>query len=244
MKVKTLFISDCHLGLKKSNHLLLLNLIRHIECENIYIVGDFIDGWALKKKFTWENDYNIIIQKLLKHTRKGVKLYYLWGNHDNFLSSFNNVSFGDNITICREIEYLTTKNKRYIVLHGDIFDCKTTKYKWLYILGCICYNILLKFDNIFKFFNLNINKIIKNNVKHAVKYIKKFEDIAINYTTDNKYDGIILGHIHHPASFKKNNIHYVNTGDFIDSNTCVIEDLNGNIKLLNISNENLTKINI
>lgn len=244
MKVKTLFISDCHLGLKKSNYLLLLNLIRHIECENIYIVGDFIDGWALKKKFIWKNEYNIIIQKLLKHTRKGVKLYYLWGNHDRFLSSFNNVAFGDNITICRETEYITTKNKRYIVLHGDIFDCKTTKYKWLYVLGCIFYNILLKFDNIFKFFNLNINKIIKNNVKHAVKYIKKFEGIAIDYTIDNKYDGIILGHIHQPTSYKKNNIHYVNTGDFIDSNTCVVEDLNGNIKLLNISNENLTTINI
>ena len=121
-KVRALFISDVHLGSEHCNYPAVLNVIKDIECEYIYLVGDFIDGWLLKKNFRWKQEYNTIIQKLLKHARHGTKIIYVWGNHDDFLNSFDGTFLGENVKICRSIEHVTLRGKQVIVTISTILQ--------------------------------------------------------------------------------------------------------------------------
>ena len=233
MKVRSLFISDCHLGSEYSNHEAVLNLIRDIECEYIYIVGDFIDGWLLKNNFRWHPNYNTIIQKLLKHSRKGVEIKYIWGNHDDFLSYFDGYFLGD-IKICRTTFHKTIRGKEYIIIHGDQFDGIVTKHKWIQVVGAKFYELSLALNKISRLFKFSFSKLLKNKAKEAVKYIANYEEVVINFVKNSKCDGVITGHIHKPANYTKDGVHYVNCGDFIESNTCVIETTDGEIKLFEL----------
>jgi UDP-2,3-diacylglucosamine pyrophosphatase LpxH len=234
MKVRALFLSDCHLGSEHSNYLHLLDIISNIECENIYLVGDFIDGWLLKNKFRWKQEYNTIIQKLLRHSRKGTTVHYIWGNHDDFLQHFDNYLLGENIIIKRQTEHITAKGKRYIVIHGDQFDGVICKHKWMQIIGAYFYEISLFLNKFTRYFKFSFSKFLKNKAKEAVKFVAKYEDTIIDYAKRSQCKGIITGHIHKPESYTKNNIHYVNCGDFVESNTYVIETLEGDIELRHI----------
>lgn len=233
MKVRSLFISDCHLGSEYSNHTVLLDLLRRVECDYIYLVGDFIDGWLLKNNFKWHQNYNIIIQKLLKHSRKGTKVIYVWGNHDDFLSSFNGYMLGD-IKICRSVYHTTNKGKEYLIIHGDQFDGIVTKHKWLQKVGARFYELSLYMNKITRLFKFSFSKLLKSKAKEAVKYISNYETAVINFVKSKECHGVITGHIHSPADYIKDNVHYLNCGDFIESNTFVVESLEGDIKLIEL----------
>lgn len=232
MKVRALFISDCHIGSDHSNHEKILKLLSNIECEYLYIVGDFIDGWLLNRKFKWHNNYNTILQKILRMSRKGTRVYYVWGNHDDFVESFTGFHFGENIEVIREIVHVTNKNEKILILHGDQFDGIITKNKWIQHVGAIIYDYSLAVNKLFRFFKFSFSNFLKQKTKEAIKYIGNYETTVVNYCKSNNCESILCGHIHKPNQEKINGINYYNTGDWVESNTFIIETLEGDIKLL------------
>lgn len=232
MKVRSLFLSDVHLGGDYCNHEKLLELISVIECDNLYIVGDFIDGWALKRRMKWHSNYNTIIQKILRMSRKGVNVVYLWGNHDDFLEPFDGVHFGSNVTIVRETVHTTLKNERILILHGDQFDGIVTKNKWIQKIGAVIYDYSLHLNKLFRVFKFSFSNFLKQKAKEAVKYISSYEDTMSRYCINNGYDSVLCGHIHKPELKSIDGVNYYNTGDWVENNTFIVETLNGEIKLL------------
>jgi len=234
MKVRTLFISDVHMGTGHCNHEKLLKLLSEVECEYLYLVGDIVDGWALQRRFKWHNNYNTIIQKILRMSRKGTQVVYLYGNHDDFLQSFDNFNFGENIVIKREIGHITAKNQKLLILHGDQFDGIVSNHRWIQHIGAAIYDISLSLNVFFKIFKFSLSKFLKNKAKEAVNYIGSYENVVANYCKLNCYDGIVCGHIHVPIIKTIQNIEYYNIGDMLEHNTVLVETLEGDIKLLQL----------
>lgn len=234
MKVRTLFISDCHLGSDYCNHDKLLKLLSEVECEYLYIVGDFIDGWLLKRRFKWNSNYNTILQKILRMSRKGTKVYYLWGNHDDFVEPFTGIHFGDNIEVMRETVHMTLRGEKILVLHGDQFDGIVSKNKWIQHIGTVIYDYSLAVNKLFRVFKFSFSNFLKQKAKEAVKYIGNYEMIVANYCKANNCNSILCGHIHKPESRIIDGVNYYNTGDFIENNSFIIETLEGDIKLIKL----------
>lgn len=230
MQVRSLFISDTHLGLDLANHPQLLDLISNTDCEFLFIVGDFVDGWKLKRKWYWHKNYNTIIQKILRLSRKGTKVIYLWGNHDDFLSSFEN-NYGENFTICRDYIHTTIKGEKILILHGDQFDGIIARFKFIQIIGSIIYDYSLYLNKIFRVFKFSLSNFLKQKAKEAIKYINDYENAASNYAKQNNCNSIMVGHIHKAQIKTINGINYYNTGDWVESNTFIVEKINGDIKL-------------
>lgn len=238
LKVKSLFISDIHLGCGYCKSDKLLNFLRHVEPENLYLVGDIIDGWKMKNKVLWNDEYNMIFKRILGMVKHGTKVFYITGNHDEFLRKFTPTEFG-NIKICDEVIYTSIKGSKILVIHGDIFDQLTINSKWLYLIGDKAYSIAM-------FLNFLLNKIrtflglkywsfsalLKKNVKKAVNHINNFEKILVKYTKDKNCDAVLCGHIHTPDIKQIDNIDYYNCGDWVESCSAIIEDYDGNFKLI------------
>lgn len=233
MKVRSLFISDCHLGCDHVNSDKLLNLISSIECKYLYINGDFIDGWALKRRFRWKNEYNTILQKILRMSRKGVNVTYLWGNHDDFMQPFDAHYFGNNFFISREAVHETLTGEKIIIMHGDQFDGIISKSKWLQKIGSVLYEYSLVLNKVFRYFKFSLSNFLKQKAKEAVKYIGSYENAVVNYCNKKNYKTIICGHIHKAEDKMMQNVRYINTGDWVESNTFVVETLEGKLKLIN-----------
>jgi len=241
IKVRSIFISDIHLGTRFSKAELLLEFIREYESESLYLVGDIIDGWAIKRKFVWEQSHSDVIQKILRKARKGTKVYFIAGNHDEFLRPFLPIILGDNLTIENELVFEGLNKKRYLVTHGDFFDSITMTKKWLAILGDYGYDVLLHL-NVFvnfvrKFFGVkkywSLSKYVKDSVKKSVSFIDDYEKILSTHALRNNYDGIICGHIHKAEMRDIDGIEYLNCGDWVESCTAVIETLDGEWKIIN-----------
>ena len=241
-KVKTLFISDVHLGTKKSQVDKLLDVLKDYEFENLIIVGDFIDLTALKKKFYWNASHSTVIQKVLRFSRKGVNVVYLLGNHDYFLRGLikeeMNISLG-NILICDEYEYQTSKGEKIYICHGDQFDGFIRLHPFLYVLGDFAYELSFKINKIYnklrRVFGLDywsLSKYLKSKVKDAVAFVNDFKYLSIKKLEETNCDSIMIGHIHTPAIEKIGDKNYYNTGDFCESCSFLYEDLDGNIKLV------------
>lgn len=240
MKYKSIFISDVHLGTKYSKTEKLLSFMRKNESENLYLVGDIIDGWALKRKIKWAQSHSDVIQKLLRKARKGTEVYYITGNHDDFLRPFLPVVLGERIHILNEAEYDAINGKKYYITHGDFFDSITMTKKWLSILGDYSYEILLHLNDpinrIRKIFGINrywsLSKYMKDNVKSSVNFITDFENVLAQYAKTNKYNGIICGHIHKAEIRKIGDIDYMNCGDWVESCTALVETHEGEWKII------------
>ena len=241
-KVKTLFISDVHLGTKKSQVDKLLDVLKDYEFENLIIVGDFIDLTALKKKFYWNASHSTVIQKVLRFSRKGVNVVYLLGNHDHFLRGLikeeMNINLG-NILICDEYEYQTSKGEKIYICHGDQFDGFIRLHPFLYVLGDFAYELSFKINKIYnklrRVFGLDywsLSKYLKSKVKDAVAFVNDFKYLSIRKLEETNCDSIMIGHIHTPAIEKIGDKNYYNTGDFCESCSFLYEDLDGNIKLV------------
>jgi UDP-2,3-diacylglucosamine pyrophosphatase LpxH len=241
-KVKTLFISDVHLGTRKSQVNKLLDVLKDYEFENLIIVGDFIDLTALKKKFYWNSDHSTVIQKILRFSRKGVKVVYLLGNHDHFLRGLikeeMDINLG-NILICDEYEYQTSKGEKIFICHGDQFDGFIRLHPFLYVLGDFAYELSFKINKIYNKFRRvfgldywSLSKYLKSKVKDAVAFVNDFKYLSIKKLEETNCDSIMIGHIHTPAIEKIGDKNYYNTGDFCESCSFLYEDLEGNIKLV------------
>lgn len=240
VQYRSIFISDIHLGTKDSQASKLLDFFRDNESQNLYLVGDIIDGWAIKRKFIWEQSHSDVIQKILRKARKGTNVYYTIGNHDDFIRGFLPLQMGNSIHISNEFEYISLKDKRYLVTHGDFFDSITMTKKWLALLGDQAYMFFLKTNRPINYIRKklgykrywSLSKFLKQNVKKSVMFMDDYENILSLHAQKNDYDGVICGHIHHPEMKDINGIKYINTGDWVESNSAIVETLEGEFKLI------------
>lgn len=221
MKVKALFISDVHLGSKGSNSEDLLKVLKKYEPEKLFIVGDFIDGWLLKKRMFWNQSFTNVIRKILSLSKKGTEVIYITGNHDDFLRSYSGTDLG-NIKIVDEYEW-----NGYFITHGDLYD-GVVKLKWLGVLGSVGYEIAIYIDRLLKRlgYKKSFSRTLKNKVKGAVKFITDFEKQLGYQAVLRGCNGVICGHIHTPEDkilkIKDKEIHYLNCGDWIENNSYII----------------------
>jgi UDP-2,3-diacylglucosamine pyrophosphatase LpxH len=242
-KIKTLFISDVHLGTRKSQADKLLDVLKEYEFDNLIIIGDFIDLTALKKKFYWNEDHSTVIQKILRLSRKGVNVVYLLGNHDHFLRGLIkeeqfDINLG-NILICDEYKYETTKGEKIFICHGDQFDGFIRLHPFLYVLGDFAYELSFKINKIYNKLRRvlgldywSLSKYLKSKVKDAIAFVNDFKYLSIKKLQETDCDSIMIGHIHTPAIEKIDDKNYYNTGDFCESCSFLYEDLQGDIKLI------------
>jgi UDP-2,3-diacylglucosamine pyrophosphatase LpxH len=241
MKVKTLFVSDIHLGNHKSQPEKLLEVLRDYEYENLVIVGDFIDLTSLKKKFYWNANHSTVIQKVLRASRKGVNVTYILGNHDFYLRGLikdENINIGD-ITICDEMYYETSKGEKIYICHGDQFDGFIRLHPFLYVLGDWAYEFSFKINKAYNWFRKlvgleywSLSQYLKYKVKNAITFINDFKILSLKKLDEVDCDSIMIGHIHTPAIEKIGNKTYYNTGDFCETCSFLYEDLDGEIKLV------------
>jgi UDP-2,3-diacylglucosamine pyrophosphatase LpxH len=217
-QVEAIFISDVHLGSKGCNSKELLEILKTYNPKHLFIVGDFIDGWLLKKRHYWTQDFTNVIRKILSYSKKGTKVIYVTGNHDDFLRHYVPLSLGDNIEIVDEYIW-----NDYFITHGDLYD-GVVQMKWLGILGSIGYEIAIAVDRFIKKLGVkkSLSKWLKRKVKNAVKFITAFETQLIYQSKKRNCKGVICGHIHTPENKIIDNIHYLNCGDWIESNSYII----------------------
>ena len=240
MKIKSLFISDTHLGNPNSKADKILEILKNYEYDNLFIVGDFIDMTYMKKNFYWNQNHSNIIQKILKLSKKNINIIYLAGNHDNyirFLIDDSNINIG-NILLVDEYVYTTLQNERIIIVHGDCFDGLIKMNKYLYTIGDFAYEISIKLNNIlnkvrkiFGYEYWSLSAYLKQRVKNVIKFLVEHKKLAIQKIKDNNCDSILQGHTHSPEISVIDGYHFYNSGDFVESCSYIIEDSDGNIKL-------------
>ena len=244
VRYRSVFISDIHLGTKMSQPDKLLEFLKTFECEKLYLVGDIIDGWAMSRNFMWPQAHNNVIQKILRLARKGVKVIYLPGNHDEFLRSFGEQNFG-NINLIDNCIHKGIDGRNYKVMHGDQFDVVIKHAKWLSHLGSWTYDILIALNifvsyirRMFGMRSWSLSSWAKYKVKQAVNFIGDYEDNLSGYASTHDCNGIICGHIHHANIRDINGIKYMNCGDWVENCTALIEHENGNWEIIRYADNN------
>lgn len=228
INIDALFISDVHLGSKGSNPKECLSVLKKYNPEYLFIVGDFIDGWLLKRRHHWNQDNTNLIRKILSYSKNGTKVFYITGNHDDFLRQYTPMSLGENIKVVDEIKWCN-----YYIVHGDLYD-GIVQYRWLGQLGSFGYELAIWIDRTIKRFGYkkSLSKYLKYKVKNAIKFITDFESQLVYQAKERGCKGVICGHIHTPDMKIVKGIEYINCGDFIENNSYVIYN-DGKFKILN-----------
>lgn len=235
----TVFLSDIHLGTPDSKADEVVEFLKHIRCRKLVLNGDIIDGWALSRGGRWTSRHSRVIRRILKMTeRDNTEVVYLRGNHDEILDRFMPIAFG-RIRLVREHIHETAAGRRYLVVHGDGFDSVSTNHKWLALLGAAGYDFLLRINRLYNRWRAfrgkeyySISKMVKARVKSAVSFVDRFEDLLQALAHHRQCDGIICGHIHTPQDKQVGDIHYLNSGDWVESLTAIIEHHDGRLELV------------
>ncbi|SOC42734.1 UDP-2,3-diacylglucosamine pyrophosphatase LpxH [Rhizobium subbaraonis] len=237
-RVRTLFLSDVHLGSKAAKTDFLLDFLRCHEAATIVLVGDIVDGWRLKRSWYWPQNCNDVVQKLLRKARKGARIVYIPGNHDEFLRDFPGVHFGG-IEVARQIVHEAADGKRYLVLHGDEFDVVVRNARLLAYLGDWAYDAAIVVNIALAAIRRRLglpywsfSAWAKLQVKHAVNFIGAFQNVVAEEARKHGADGVICGHIHHAVIEDIDGIRYINTGDWVESCTAVVEHWDGTMELI------------
>ncbi|SDR36712.1 UDP-2,3-diacylglucosamine pyrophosphatase LpxH [Pseudovibrio sp. Tun.PSC04-5.I4] len=235
---KSLFLSDVHLGTRGCQADLLLDFLKNNDAETVYLVGDIIDGWRLKRSWYWPQLHNDVVQKLLRKARKGARVIYIPGNHDEFLRDFFGVYFGG-IEVVEQHIHEGANGKKYLIIHGDQFDVVVRHAKWLAFLGDWAYVSALNLNTVLNYGRRkmgltywSLSAWAKLKVKNAVNFIGKFEKTLASEARRQGVDGVICGHIHHAADHESDGIHYINTGDWVESCTAVAEHFDGTFEVI------------
>jgi len=242
-RYRTIWISDIHLGTRGCNAEMLIDFLDHVDSETLYLVGDIIDGWRLKKRFYWPAAHNDIVWRILKRAKRGARVVYIPGNHDEAFRQFTGLSFGG-VEIIRQAIHETADGRRLLVLHGDEFDAITLSHKWLAHLGDAAYEFMMalnRFVNAYRrYFNLpywSLSKHAKQKVKNAVEFISQFEEIVAHEARLRGVDGVIAGHIH-TAEFRViEGVEYYNDGDWVEGCTALVEHFDGRMEILHWADE-------
>ena len=242
-RYRALFISDLHLGSRGCRADRLLDFLRYHDADTIYLVGDIVDGWELSAQWYWPQHHNDVVQKLLRKVRKGARVVYVPGNHDEFLRAYCGMQFGG-VEIAENIIHQGADGRRYLVVHGDIFDLVVVNARWLAVLGGHLYDgaiivshALSKVRRAFGFSPWSLSQWAKANVKKAVSYIGAFEKTLAAEADRYSADGVICGHIHHAVIHDRFGVRYINCGDWMESCTAVVEHEDGRFEIIAWSDE-------
>jgi len=236
MKYRSIFISDVHLGTRSCKAELLNNFLKHNKCDNLYLIGDIIDGWKIQQnKWRWQQSHTNVIRRILGHAKRGTKVVYLTGNHDEFFRPLipYGLHFG-NVELLNHACHVGVDGKKYLVVHGDMFDGITRLAPWLTILGDKAYDFVLNLNTHFNsirrrlgFNYWSLSRYLKQRVKKAVDFIFQFEKNITNYCRKKGYQGVICGHIHSPQIKQIDDIIYMNDGDWVESCSALVEHETG-----------------
>jgi len=238
LRFRAIFISDIHLGTASCQADRLLDFLRHTDSQYLYLVGDIIDGWQLKRRWFWLQSHNDVIQKVLRKARKGTRVTYIAGNHDEAMRHFLGLSFGE-IDIRDEATHLAADGKRLLVIHGDLFDAVVQGAKWLAHIGDWAYMMSLKLNRWFNHARARMGlpywslaQFLKHRVKNAVSYIGNFEEALAHEARRRGFDGVVCGHIHKAEIRDIGGILYCNDGDWVESLTALVELDTGELKII------------
>ena len=243
---RTIWISDTHLGTPGAQAGALLHFLKYTRSETLYLVGDIVDGWQLKKRFYWPQEHNDVIQKLLRKARHGTRVVYIPGNHDEAARHYIGFNFGE-VAIKDDEVHETADGKRLWVVHGDLFDNVIQHARWLAYLGDRAYVLLLKLNRLVNGIRTALNmpywslsQYLKHRVKSAVSFISAFERAMINEARRRNCDGVVCGHIHKPEMREVYGLLYANDGDWVESLSALVEHHDGRLELIDWQNAGKT----
>ena len=243
---RSIFVSDVHLGTKDCQADKLNNFLKHNSCDTLYLVGDIIDAWKIQQnKWRWKQSHTNVVRRVLGHAKRGTRVVFIAGNHDEFLRPMipYGFSFGL-IEIHNQTEHIGADGKHYLVVHGDLFDGITRLAPWIAFLGDKAYDFILTLNNKFNWIRrrlgfgyFSLSRYLKYKVKKAVDFMFKFEENLANYCKKRGFDGVICGHIHHAEIKEINGVMYMNDGDWVESCTALVEHWNGRWEIVTWTKE-------
>ena len=236
--LRAIFISDLHIGTPGFQADALLEFLKAHSSETLYLVGDIVDGWQLRRRWFWPQSHNDVVQKLLRRARKGCRVIYVPGNHDEFARAFVGHAFGG-VDILQEAVHTTAQGQRLWVIHGDHFDGVIQCAKWLAYLGDWLYELTLKLNRYLNSMRgrlgldyWSLSAYLKHKVKKAVNFISDFEVAVAHETRRRGYDGVVCGHIHHAEIREVEGVLYCNDGDWVESRTALVEHMDGRLEII------------
>jgi UDP-2,3-diacylglucosamine pyrophosphatase LpxH len=237
-RYRAIWISDIHLGTPGCQAYYLLDFLRTHTCDTLYLIGDILDGWQLRKSWYWPQAHNDVVQKLLRRARKGTKVIYIPGNHDEHARQFIGLALGE-IVVREDAIHVTADGKRLWVTHGDLFDGVMQHARWLAYVGASIYELLLKLNRWLNAIRQRIglpywsmSQYLKHQVKNAVNFISDFEHVMTEEARRRGCDGVVCGHIHKAELREINGILYCNDGDWVESLTALVETFEGELRLV------------
>jgi UDP-2,3-diacylglucosamine pyrophosphatase LpxH len=241
-RYRTIWISDVHLGTKGCNAKLLIDFLDHTDSDTMYLVGDIIDGWRLRKKFYWPPEHNDIVWRILKRAKRGTRIVYIPGNHDEMIRPFSGMNFGG-VEILRAAYHDTADGRRLLVLHGDEFDTIMLAHRWLAFVGDALYHVMMelniwvnRFRRAFDLPYWSLSKMAKHKVKNAVEFISRYEEVVSRAAATRGVDGVVCGHIHtaeiRTFAHDGESIEYYNDGDWVEGCNALVEHFDGRMELL------------
>jgi UDP-2,3-diacylglucosamine pyrophosphatase LpxH len=241
LNLRTVWISDIHLGTPGCQADALLDFLRHTDCDTLYLVGDIVDGWQLRRNWYWPQAHNDVLQKLLRKARKGTRVIYVPGNHDEFARSYLGHNFGG-IDVAEEWIHTTADGRRLWVTHGDFFDGVVQCAKWLALVGDWAYTLTLRLNVQFNRLRArlglpywSLSNYLKQRVKRAVSYVSDFASALAREARIRGMDGVVCGHIHHAEMRDIDGILYANDGDWVESLTALCEHPDGRLEIIDWS---------
>ena len=237
-RFRTIWISDTHLGTSGCQAARLLDFLRRTESDYLYLVGDIVDGWQLRRRWYWHQTHNDVVQKVLRKARKGTEVVYIPGNHDEAVRHFLDLAFGG-IAIREEAIHRTAKGLRLLVIHGDMFDAVVQHARWLAHVGDVLYTISLKLNHTYNALRARLGlpywslaQFLKHKVKNAVSYITAFEEALAAEARRRSFDGVVCGHIHKAEIRSIGGVLYCNDGDWVESLTALVETMEGELRIV------------
>jgi len=238
-KVRSIFLSDIHLGTRACQAERLLEFLREHESEHLFLIGDIIDFWAMSRGVFWSTRHNTVVQKILKRARHGAKVVFIPGNHDEALREHVGISFGE-IRLLHDHVYTAADGRRYLLTHGDAFDQVTKYHRWAAVLGDHAYAVVVRMNALVSWIRRRLGiagywslaGYAKRKVKSAVGFIYGFEESVARYVKESGVDGVICGHIHAAAIKDVEGVTYINCGDWVDSCTAILERSDGQMELV------------
>ncbi|MBB5720029.1 UDP-2,3-diacylglucosamine pyrophosphatase LpxH [Stakelama sediminis] len=242
-KYRTVWISDVHLGTRGCNAEMLIDFLDHVDSDTMYLVGDIIDGWRLKKKFYWPPAHNDIVWRIMKRAKRNTRIVYIPGNHDEMFRQFTGMNFGG-VEIRRQAIHETADGRRLLVLHGDEFDAVMLSHRWLAHLGDAAYTMMMALNRwvnayrrMMKLPYWSLSKHAKKKVKNAVEFISDFEEIVAREAKSRGVDGVVAGHIHTADMREIQGVEYFNDGDWVEGCTALVEHFDGRMEILHWGDE-------
>lgn len=242
-RFRTIWISDIHLGTRGCNAAMLIDFLDNVDSDAIYLVGDIIDGWRLKKRFYWPASHNDVVWRLMKRAKRGTRVVYIPGNHDEMFRQFTGMNFGG-VEIRRKAIHTTADGRKLLVLHGDEFDTIMLAHRWLAFVGDAAYTTLMRLNVVVNAVRQrmglpywSLSKMAKHKVKNAVSFISQFEEVVAHEAGARGVDGVVCGHIHNAEMREIGGVAYYNDGDWVEGCTALVEHDCGRMEVLHWADE-------